>query len=97
VDRSIATDSEIGGNMNPDGSSKGPLALPDTSKARRPSPNEGINTDISNNAKKQLMTREARLQMPTAGISGIQTPIQDQKQAAEKLGSSFGKKLFGKK
>ena len=97
VDRSIATDSEIGGNMNPDGSSKGPLALPDISKARRPSPNEGINTDVSNNAKKQLMSREATLQMPTAGISGLQTPIQDQKEAAAKVGSGFVKKLFGKK
>ena len=98
VDNSIATDSEIAGNMYPDGSSLGPLELPDPFKGRRASLNDGINTDISNNAKKQLMTREATLQMPTTGISGLQTPLQDQKLAAKKAGGlGFVKKLFGGK
>jgi hypothetical protein len=97
VDRSIATDSEIDGNMYPDGSSLGALELPNPSNARKTSLNDGINTDISNNAKKQLMTREATLQMPTTGISGLQTPLQDQKLAAKKAGGGLSKKLFGKK
>lgn len=97
VDRSIATDSEIGGNMYPDGSSKGPLELPDPSKGRKPSPDDGINTAVADNAKKQLMTNNTVAQLPTSGLSGIKTSIQDQKLAAKKAGGNLLNKLFRKK
>ena len=97
VDSSIATDSEIAGNMYPDGSSLGPLELPDPFKGRRASLNDGINTDVLNNTKKQLMTNDTAIKLPT-GISGIQMPVQAQKLDAKKAGGlGFVKKLFGGK
>jgi hypothetical protein len=97
VNRSIQTKSEIDGNMLPDGSSAGVLAglpLPDP---RAELLDEGLNTDVLNNTKRQLMTKDAILELPTGGISGIKQPLQIQQQAAQKAGGNILKKLFGKK
>jgi len=96
VDRSIQTKSEIDGNMLPDGSTPGGLEIQAVSDARAISPNEGINTDVLNNAKKQLMTDDTAIKLPT-GMSGIQMPVQQQKLAAKQAGGNIFKKLFGKK
>jgi hypothetical protein len=43
------------------------------------------------------MTKDAILELPTGGISGIKQPLQIQQQAAQKAGGNIFKKLFGKK
>jgi hypothetical protein len=97
VDRSVQTQSEINGNMLLDGTAIPPLsALPQGDVQRAALSSDGINTDILNNTKKQLVLGDREIKLPT-GISGLQTPLQDQKLAAKKVGGGFFKKLFGKK
>jgi hypothetical protein len=97
VDRSIQTKSEIDGNMFPDGSSPGGLEIPAVRDARAAAgPDEGINTDVLNNAKKELMIGDTAIKLPN-GMSGIQMPVQAQKLDAKKVGGGFFKRLFGGK
>jgi hypothetical protein len=100
VDREVQTKSEIDGNMLPDGSSVGGLLIPEVRERRiaaAATPDEGINTDVLNNAKKELMIGDRQIELPT-GISGIQMPVQQQKLVAKKAGGlGFVKKLFGGK
>jgi hypothetical protein len=99
VDRAVQTQSEINGNMLPDGSSIGGLLIPEVRERRiaaAATPDEGINTDVLNNAKKELMIGDRQIELPT-GISGIQMPVQQQKLVAQKAGGGIFKKLFGRK
>lgn len=78
--------SEIGGNMNPDGSAKTPTDLPEVEvSARRIT--DGVNTDILNNAKKELITNR-NLPNP-ALLSGIKIPTNIQN--AENKKSAIGR------
>lgn len=78
--------SEIGGNMNPDGSAKTPTDLPEVEvSARRIT--DGVNTDIINNAKKELITNR-NLPNP-ALLSGIKIPTNIQN--AETKKSAIGR------
>lgn len=63
--------SEIGGNMNPDGSAKTPTDLPEV-EFSAPRIADGVNTDIINNFKKELITNP-NLSNP-ALLSGIKIP-----------------------
>jgi hypothetical protein len=98
VDRSIQTKSEIDGLMNPDGSAVIPqntLTTIDVTAAKLEA--DGLNSDVLNNAKKELMIGDTSIRLP-AGMPGIQMPVQQQKLAAKKAGGlGFVKKLFGGK
>jgi hypothetical protein len=98
VDRSVQTKSEIDGLMIMDGTAVAPLsALPEGQVQTSALSSDGINTDVLNNTKKQLMTNDTAIKLPT-GISGIQMPVQAQKLDAKKAGGlGFVKKLFGGK
>jgi hypothetical protein len=84
--------------MNPDGSAVIPqntLTTIDVTAAKLEA--DGLNSDVLNNAKKELMIGDTSIRLP-AGMPGIQMPVQQQKLAAKKAGGlGFVKKLFGGK
>jgi hypothetical protein len=97
VDRSVQTKSEIDGNMLLDGTAIPPLsALPEGQVQTSALSSDGINTDVLNNAKKELMIGDTAIKLPN-GMSGIQMPVQAQKLDAKKAGGGIFKKLFGRK
>jgi hypothetical protein len=99
VDRAVQTQSEINGNMLPDGSSPGGLAIPTIPDPRAEAFDDGINTDVLITAKKELIygrdIPEVQYVIPRPSVFPI--PQQQQKLEAKKAGAGIFKKLFGKK
>ena len=102
-DRAKATISERDGNMLPDGSAKKPTDLPEAELVNGRTPDAGINTDVINNSKKELLP-EYTVGQITAGndalakakLSGIKYPPQIQAQEQGRgLGQLF-RKVFKK-
>jgi hypothetical protein len=86
VAREASTTSEIGGNMKPDGSANNLVTtLPQTTVTTTKLPFDSVNTDIINNARKELITNP-NIQNP-ALLSGIKIPksIQDAESKKNRL------------
>ena len=99
VDRTKATISETGGNMLPDGSKPYGLAeIPNPQYVNTRTPDTGINTDVINNSRKELLTSNDIFKTTVADVKlqGIQYPAQQQAQEQRKGLGQLLRRIFKK-
>ena len=99
-DRTKATISERGGNMLPDGSKPyGLTEIPNPEYINTRTPDTGINTDVINNSRKELLldySPETKKKLQELKLQGIQYPAQQEAREERRGLGQLLRKIFKK-